>query len=1755
MPPNQENYLCACINSQKNNHLAMKTLLTAVATLFAAFSFAQNTPVVVFNELNMDNPGGADQSEFVELYGAPGASLDSLVVVLYEGTTDLSYAAYDLDGYTLDNNGFFVIGNAAVVNVDYVIPNATIQNGADGIAIYLGDATDFPTNTPPTVANLVDAAVYGTGDQTDTGLITALGLDVAVVGYVQLDETAQQAGNDLSISRTPDGGVAYDFGTWTLQEITPGTFNVPQCLAGVITLADGSSTVNLCSGAAESIVNVTVDSLSYGEHQMLVVTNINDSIQATTSSTTIDFSAFANGQYLIYNVYYNGTLDSTTLGNELPLSGIMAGNCVSIGANPIELNIVECNGCIGGSISASVGNGSSYCGSSLPMIVCTNSSTSNEDSYLYVVSDASGAIVDTFSTTYDGSALAMGNYTIQGISFMGALSGLDSLNTLTSDVCFALSSNSISFTILNCPYVVFNELNMDNPGGGDTAEFIEFLGTPGASLDSLVLVLFDGAGDASYQAFDLDGYVLDANGFFVIGNAATVNVDFIIPDATIQNGQDGVGLYIGDATDFPNNSAPTTTNLIEAAVYGTGDPNDPGLIALLGLDVAVPGYTILDETAQQNNPDFSLSRLPDGGAPFNFSPFVLQAVTPGTWNQPQCLGGNISSSSAATFCDNSVSSIVTWHIDGSGYGDQLTYIITDANDTIIATLNDTTFDFAGSAVGTYHVYSLYYNGGLDSTTFVAGSWLGGITAGNCVSASSNFVEVNVTACSGCVAGEVTIAGNTLQFCNSSDVAISMTNTSTSLDANYTYAMTDNAGIIIAISTADFSPLGMAAGSYQVYGISYQGTVSGLTVGLPLNGIYSDGCLEISGNGAALEIFDCQDNTPCTQIFFSEYLEGTNGTKALELFNPSLQAIDLNGFSIVQYANGSATATNTLNLTGSIAPFSTYVIANPGQGGGGGAASPTVLALADITDLIANFNGNDALELRYNDTIIDVIGIVGNNPGTGAGWPVAGTSTFDVDMVRMFNIQTPMPIWAISSNQWDVYTNTDYTHLGNHFFQPCTDDVLAGFVNGDINVAENAGTITINVQCLNAPADITITATILGGSADTSDYTSTLPIILTFNDSTALQSFTIDIINDALAEGAETIILTLSSDSTLTWLQQTMTITIGQSDPNCDGGFLIGAGQGPIAQCSDLPNAGLDLTSNNNQPNANYVFVITDNNDNILEIVAAAPINLDGYGEGSFHVYGLSYTGNIDSTTIAVGSPVTGIIADQCADLSNNFATVDRTPCIITGCDAGQVSINDGADFISVCNGDNHIEVVFINTGQSIDASYTYFITDVAGNIIDQTDSIWNGASAAPGTYYIYGVSYLNALVDSTIAPGMPISGVLADDCVQVTTNFVEASVYVCDGPAPCTMLYFSEVLEDSQSNKAYEIYNPSPLPVDLSNYTVNLYANGSATPTATVALTGTLAAHDVYVVTSTGNGQNPTDPAILAVTDITDATAVFTGNDAIELQYQGSAIDIIGVIGVDPGGNGWTFGNSATANHDLVRRQEITSGNIDWNIVSGQWISYGPTDYTHLGSHNAYDCGNVPVAIVGFTVASQTVSEIDGTTVTVTIHTESVETPFQLLVNAAGTATASADYSAGFPISFTVPVGTNDLTFNITILGDLITEGDETIDLSLTANANVYFTIQNQTVIITESIAVVEHALNAVNAYPNPVASQLTIQSQEGIQSVSIFDMSGRSIQQWSGQQHQSTLVLDVESIATGAYIIEIKTEGGIFRQPLQKVN
>ena len=86
------------------------------------------------------------------------------------------------------------------------------------------------------------------------------------------------------------------------------------------------------------------------------------------------------------------------------------------------------------------------------------------------------------------------------------------------------------------------------------------------------------------------------------------------------------------------------------------------------------------------------------------------------------------------------------------------------------------------------------------------------------------------------------------------------------------------------------------------------------------------------------------NAAPSELFFSEYIEGTSNNKALEIYNGTGAPVDLaaGSYSVQQFSNGAATANLTINLTGStVAAGDVYVLAHS-------SASATILAQADQT---------------------------------------------------------------------------------------------------------------------------------------------------------------------------------------------------------------------------------------------------------------------------------------------------------------------------------------------------------------------------------------------------------------------------------------------------------------------------------------------------------------------------------------------------------------------------------------------------------------------------------------------------------------------------------------------------------------------------------------------------------------------------------------------------------------------------------------
>lgn len=171
----------------------------------------------------------------------------------------------------------------------------------------------------------------------------------------------------------------------------------------------------------------------------------------------------------------------------------------------------------------------------------------------------------------------------------------------------------------------------------------------------------------------------------------------------------------------------------------------------------------------------------------------------------------------------------------------------------------------------------------------------------------------------------------------------------------------------------------------------------------------------------------------TELFFSEYVEGSANNKALEIYNGTGSSVDLAaaGYNVQMFFNGSATAGLTIDLTGTVADGDVFVLAQSGAG-------PTVLAAADQTNGAVWFDGDDAALLRKGTTVVDAIGQVGTDPGTQ--WGTGLTSTQDNTLRRKSSVcagDTNAADAFEPSLEWDGYASDTFGGLGAHAITACS----------------------------------------------------------------------------------------------------------------------------------------------------------------------------------------------------------------------------------------------------------------------------------------------------------------------------------------------------------------------------------------------------------------------------------------------------------------------------------------------------------------------------------------------------------------------------------------------------------------------------------------------------------------------------------------------------------------------------------------------
>ena len=187
--------------------------------------------------------------------------------------------------------------------------------------------------------------------------------------------------------------------------------------------------------------------------------------------------------------------------------------------------------------------------------------------------------------------------------------------------------------------------------------------------------------------------------------------------------------------------------------------------------------------------------------------------------------------------------------------------------------------------------------------------------------------------------------------------------------------------------------------------------------------------------------------------------------------------------------------------------------------------------------------------------------------------------------------------------------------------------------------------------------------------------------------------------------------------------------------------------------------------------------------------------------------------------------------------------------------------------------------------------------------------------------------------------------------VTISLLLLLTSIFV--GYAQTTDLLISEYIEGSSNNKYLEIYNGTGANVNLANYDVRIYSNGSATVTTTINLFGTLANGAVYVIAHSS--------AVIfgGTIDLSTGSLNFNGDDAVELFNSSTAsmVDLVGNIGCDPGSE-WSSGGNTTQNNTIVRNTNVCSGvtsdpgsTCPFPTLAAEWVQFAQDNVASLGSH------------------------------------------------------------------------------------------------------------------------------------------------------------------------------------------------------------
>jgi FG-GAP repeat/Secretion system C-terminal sorting domain len=185
--------------------------------------------------------------------------------------------------------------------------------------------------------------------------------------------------------------------------------------------------------------------------------------------------------------------------------------------------------------------------------------------------------------------------------------------------------------------------------------------------------------------------------------------------------------------------------------------------------------------------------------------------------------------------------------------------------------------------------------------------------------------------------------------------------------------------------------------------------------------------------------------------------------------------------------------------------------------------------------------------------------------------------------------------------------------------------------------------------------------------------------------------------------------------------------------------------------------------NMNAGTAPYLYLLTDNNNTILEIITRGNFDFNTYPKGNYRVWGLSYTGQLSD--VIGKNAATFKLTNGCFDLSDDFVSIT-----VGSPSRHNIAVLGSSSLYFELDNNTNSNFSLSNTASN-GAKFAYMVVDENQKIVKVlTQSPYDLSFLSVGKYFIWGVSYLGDL-NATIGKNI-FDGSLATGCYHISDNAI-----------------------------------------------------------------------------------------------------------------------------------------------------------------------------------------------------------------------------------------------------------------------------------------------------------------------------------------------------------------------------------------------